>query len=162
MQLTNPLKSLPNPLKNVTNPFKSFSTIELSLLVVFIIYIILPIDTPSFLSGVIENPISLVIMFGVAVYLFMYSNPILAILYIFVAYELLRRTSNSVVIKAVQHTPTQGTKDNEMKQMNPSNAATLEEEIVEKMAPVGRSDASVYVSSSYKPTAEKLVGASLF
>ena len=84
MQLTNPLKSLPNPLKNVTNPFKSFSTIELSLLVVFIIYIILPIDTPSFLAGAIENPISLVIMFGITVYLFMYSNPILAILYILV------------------------------------------------------------------------------
>jgi uncharacterized membrane protein (DUF485 family) len=162
MQLTNPLKSLPNPLKNVTNPFKSFSTIELSLLVVFIIYIILPIHTPQFLSGAIDNPISLVIMFGIAVYLFIYSNPVLAILYIFVAYELLRRTSNSVVIKAVQHTPSQVTKDKEMKQMNPKKAETLEEEIVEKMAPVGRSDASVYVSSSYKPTAEKLVGASLF
>lgn len=162
MQLTNPLKSLPNPLKNVTNPFKSFSTIELSLLIVFFIYIILPIHTPQFLSGAIDNPISLVIMFGIAVYLFMYSNPVLAILYIFVAYELLRRTSNSVVIKAVQHTPSQARKDNEMKQMNPKKVETLEEEIVEKMAPVGRSDASVYVSSSFKPTAEKLVGASLF
>ena len=162
MQLTNPLKSLPNPLKNVTNPFKSFSTIELSLLIVFFIYIILPIHTPQFLSGAIDNPISLVIMFGIAVYLFMYSNPVLAILYIFVAYELLRRTSNSVVIKAVQHTPSQARKDNEMKQMNPKQVETLEEEIVEKMAPVGRSDASIYVSSSYKPTAEKLVGASLF
>lgn len=162
MQLTNPLKSLTNPLKNVTNPFKSFSTIELSLLIVFFIYIILPIHTPQFLSGAIDNPISLVIMFGIAVYLFMYSNPVLAILYIFVAYELLRRTSNSVVIKAVQHTPSQARKDNEMKQMNPKKVETLEEEIVEKMAPVGRSDASVYVSSSYKPTAEKLVGASLF
>ena len=162
MQVTNPLKSLPNPLKNVTNPFKSFSTIELSLLIVFIIYIILPIHTPQFLSGAIDNPISLVVMFGIAVYLFMYSNPVLAILYIFVAYELLRRTSNSVVIKAVQHTPSQARKDNEMKQMNPKKVETLEEEIVEKMAPVGRSDASVYVSSSYKPTAEKLVGASLF
>ena len=162
MQLTNPLKSLPNPLKNVTNPFKSFSTIELSLLIVFFIYIILPIHTPQFLSGAIDNPISLVIMFGIAVYLFMYSNPVLAILYIFVAYELLRRTSNSVVIKAVQHTPSQARKDNEMKQMNPKQVETLEEEIVEKMAPVGRSDASVYVSSSFKPTAEKLVGASLF
>jgi len=153
---------LTNPLKNVTNPFKSFSTIELSLLVVFIIYIILPIHTPQFLSGAIDNPISLVIMFGIAVYLFIYSNPVLPILYIFVAYELLRRTSKSVVIKAVQHTPSQETKDKEMKQMNPKKAETLEEEIVEKMAPVGRSDASVYVSSTYKPTAEKLVGASLF
>ena len=63
MQVTNPLKSLPNPLKNVTNPFKSFSTIELSLLIVFFIYIILPIHTPQFLSGAIDNPISLVIMF---------------------------------------------------------------------------------------------------
>ena len=162
MQLTNPFKSLPNPLKNVTNPFKTFSTIELSLLVVFIIYIILPIDTPTFLSGAIENPITLVVMFGITVYLFLYSNPILAILYIFVAYELLRRSSKPTVIKAVQHTPTQVTKDKEMKQMNPKKADTLEEEIVEKMAPVGKSDVSVYVSSTYKPTAEKLVGASLF
>ena len=141
---------------------KSIHSTELALMVVFIVYLVFPINTPRFIAPYVESPLGIVCIFAITVYLFIYSHPILAILYIFVAYELLRRTSKSVVIKAVQHTPSQATKDKEMKQMNPKKAETLEEEIVEKMAPVGRSDASVYVSSTYKPTAEKLVGASLF
>jgi len=36
-----------------------------------------------------------------------------------------------------------------------------EEEVVDKMAPVGKSDASVYLPSTYKPVSEKLSGASM-
>ena len=48
-----------------------------------------------------------------------------------------------------------------MKAMNPSKIESLEEEVVNKMAPVGHSDISVYTTSTFKPVAEKVGSASL-
>jgi hypothetical protein len=154
MQFTNPFKML-------TTPFKSFSLVELSLLIIFIIYLVLPIETPYFLVGSINSPITMVVIFAVTVYLFVYSNPILAILYIFVGYELLRRSASFKPITMVQYTPTQEKKNTDLRKMNPPQEKTLEEEVVDKMAPVGKSDASVYLPSSYKPVSEKLTGVSM-
>ena len=156
MQLTNPIKMF-----FLSNPFKSFSMIELTLLIIFVIYLVLPIETPSFLVSSVNSPITMVVIFAVTVYLFLYANPILAILYIFVAYELLRRSSAYQPIKMMQYTPTQEKKNKDLRAMNPAQEKTLEEEVVDKMAPVGKSDASVYLPSTYKPVAEKLSGASM-
>ena len=154
MQFTNLFKSL-------SNPVKSFSIVELTLLFVFVIYLVFPIETPSFIVGSVNSPITLAVIFAVTVYLFVYSNPILAILYIFVAYELLRRSSSFKPITMMQYTPTQEKKNNDLRAMNPPQEKTLEEEVVDKMAPVGQSDASVYLPSTYKPVSEKLLGASM-
>jgi len=135
--------------------------IELTLLIIFVIYLVLPIETPSFLVSSVNSPITMVVIFAVTVYLFLYANPILAILYIFVAYELLRRSSAYQPIKMMQYTPTQEKKNKDLRAMNPAQEKTLEEEVVDKMAPVGKSDASVYLPSTYKPVAEKLSGASM-
>jgi hypothetical protein len=164
MQIINSLKSVANSFKlsNIANPFKSFSNVESSLLAIFILYLVLPIQTPSFLVGLVNSTVSMIIIFAITVYLFLYSNPILAILYIFVAYELLRRSANVHSVKMAAYTPTQAKKDSDLIKMNPSKERTLEEEVVEQMAPVGKSDPSVYVSSSYKPVAENVQGASVF
>ena len=145
----------------LTNPFKSFSTIEITLLIVFIIYVVLPIETPTFLAGSVNSPITMIVMLAVTGYLFLYSNPILAILYIFVAYELLRRSASYKPITLQQYTPTQEKKNKDLRAMNPPQEKSLEEEVVDKMAPVGKSDASVYLPSTYKPVSEKLIGASM-
>lgn len=150
-----------NPIKSIANPFKTFSVIEIALLIVFIIYLVLPIETPSFLTSSINSPITMVVIFAVTVYLFIYSNPILAILYIFVAYELLRRSASFKPITLQEYTPNQEKKNNDLRKMNPAQEKTLEEEVVDKMAPVGKSDASVYLPSTYKPVTEKLTGASM-
>jgi hypothetical protein len=150
-----------NPFKSLSNPLKSFSIIEIALLIVFIIYLVLPIETPSFLAGSVNSPITMVVIFAVTVYLFLYSNPILAILYIFVAYELLRRSASFKPITLQEYTPTQEKKNIDLRKMNPPQEKTLEEEVVDKMAPVGKSDASVYLPSTYKPVTEKLTGASM-
>ena len=93
----------------------------------------------------------------------MYSNPILAILYVFVAYEMLRRSSNITGrTDLVRYTPSQIKKDAQMSAMNPTKKTTLEEEIVGQMAPIGQSDISTYMSSSFKPVAEKIGSASMY
>ena len=84
-------------------------------------------------------------------------HPILGVLGIFVAYELIRRTSTKT-IAMVQYTPEQPKKDLEMKRMNPPKERTLEEAMVAKMAPI--SDGGVVVSD-YLPVSDDVRGASM-
>jgi hypothetical protein len=148
---------------NIANLVKSFSQLEVSLLVVFILYLILPIQTPSFMAGMVDSPMGMVTMFAITLYLFFYSNPILAILYIFVAYELLRRSASVTGrVAMIQYTPTQQKKDSQMQKMNPTPNDLLEVDIVEKMAPIGKSDPIQFLSSSYKPIVESVGTASAF
>jgi len=143
--------------------FKSLSSLESSLLVVFILYLVLPIQTPQVLAGTVDSPLGMLSIFIVTIYLFFYSNPVLAIVYVFVAYELLRRSSQVTGrVSMVQYTPTQVKKDSELRAMNPPVVETLEEQVVQKMAPIGRSDPIIYTSSTFKPVAEKIDGASMY
>lgn len=122
----------------------------------------MPIPTPNFLAGVLDSSLGMLVLFVVAIFLFFYVNPVLGVVFLFVAYEMLRRSSqlvgNATIVK---HTPSQAKKDVQMARMNPVNKETLEEEIVDKMAPVGRSDLSMYTPSSFKPVSESVGSASL-
>jgi len=143
--------------------FKSLSQLEITLLVIFILYIILPVQTPRFLTSYVDSPLGMLTMFVITVYLFFNVNPILAIVYIFVAYELLRRNNNVArSVTMIQYTPSQAKKDVELQQMNPPTSTTLEEEVVSKMAPIGRSDKITFSPSDYKPVADNLKNASMF
>ena len=143
---------------------KSLSSLEITALVVFIIYIIFPFKTPSFLSGVVNTPIGLIVVLVITLYLFFYTNPILGIVYIFVAYELLRRSS---LVKTgdsyiVQSTPSEIKRTNEMVQMNPVRTVTLEEDVIATMAPAQVFNADPELDSSFQPVAERVVGASMY
>ena len=143
--------------------FKSLSPLELSLMVVFVFYLVMPIQTPDFLAGSVDSPLGMLSIFIVTIYLFFYSHPILAILYVFVAYELLRRSSQTTGrVAMVQYVPSQIKKDIRLQAMNPPPKETLEEEVVEQMAPIGHSDMSIYTASSFKPIAENVGSASIF
>ena len=148
---------------NIANLVKSFSQLELSLLVIFVLYLVLPIQTPSFLAGSVDSSIGIVTMFAITIYLFFYSNPILAIIYIFVAYELLRRSSSITGrVAMIQYTPTQQKKDTQMAKMNPVPSDILEVDVISQMAPIGKSDPIQFLSSSYKPIVESVGTASAF
>jgi uncharacterized membrane protein (DUF485 family) len=148
---------------SIPNVFKTLTHIEIALLVVFVVYIVLPIQTPNFLAGSIDSPLGMLTIFIVTVYLFFNTNPIVAVIYVFVAYELIRRSSNKPVrVNMVKYTPSQTMKDSEMKVMNPPKTSSLEEEVVGKMAPIGHSDVSVYANSTFKPIAENVGTASVY
>lgn len=72
---------------------RSISLIEIVTLILFSLYIILPIPVPKAVGPYIESPVGMVLILATLVFLFIYSNPILAVLFIFVGYELLRRSS---------------------------------------------------------------------
>jgi membrane protein implicated in regulation of membrane protease activity len=145
------------------NYFKKMSKLETVLAIMFVLFVILPIEIPDMCASMIDSTIGLAALFGLTVYMFFHLNPVLAVLFVFVAYELLKRSSNKTG-KAVimRHTPSQEKKDVKMKKMNPIKKETLEEEVVDNMAPVGRSDISAYVSTSFSPVAEDVGSASKY
>lgn len=149
--------------------------IDYGLLVVFIAYIVFPISTPQWMVPYIDSPIGLVFMFLVTVALFLYTSPLLGVLYIFVAYEVLRRnhyeppaspipvTTMQMPTRVPKAAPTQQQKDSDLKAMNPVKSATLEEEVIAVRAPIGRSEQPVFIETSFHPVADKSsVGASLY
>jgi len=143
---------------------KSLSPLEIAALVIFIVYIVFPFKTPLFLAGVVNTPIGLLVVLIITLYLFFYTNPILAVVYIFVAYELIRRTSLVKVAASdnymVRSSPSEAERTLEMTHMNPAHKVTLEEDVVSKMAPATVFQ-HVESSSGYKPVIEKTSG-SLF
>lgn len=145
---------------------KYISPLEILLFILFVVYIVFSIPTPLFLIPLMDSPLGLGITILTTLYLFLYTTPILGILSIFVAYELLRRSSKVSEHKPqiMKYTPSQVKKDVYMKEMNPpTNVLTLEEEVINQMAPIGKSDPSTYIDTSYKPIADKVIeGAALF
>ena len=160
------------------NLLKSIKPAEIVVLVIFVLYLIFPINTPSVLSPYIESPVGLLILFCVTVSLFVYSNPAIAVLFILVAYTLLRRSA-TVKNKShyVQYTKTDVEKkmdaEKQVEDATPNEEPrnidvgadqpkTLEEEIVQERAPIGRSEPVQFLQSSYKPIASNANGASGF
>jgi hypothetical protein len=80
---------------NFTSPFKDFTTTEFYLFGLFILYLVIPFNTPHFLHNLMVNPIGLIILLCISVAMFLYTPPILAIVFVLVIYELLRRDGSS-------------------------------------------------------------------
>jgi len=132
---------------------------ELVLFIVFILYVIFPMDMPMMVASWIDSSLGMVVLFAVAVYLFLYGNPVLGVLFIFVAYELIRRSANVTARTAIiQYTPSQEKKDTNLKSLNaPLEKKTLEEEMVEIRAPIGKSTPVEYLESDFKPVSDKMI-----
>ena len=132
------------------------SPLEVILFILFVFYLVFQVKTPAFLAELISSPVGMVVVLFVAIYMFLYTHPILGILSIFVAYELIRRSSLTGTVALVQYgpTPTQPKIDAELKAMNPPKERTLEEDVVDQMAPIGKSEPAGYVMTSFKPVSE--------
>jgi hypothetical protein len=94
-------------------------------------------------------------------YVFMNFNPILGVVFLFVAYEIVRRSARvNNRVPMMLHTPSQAKKDAELALMNPVASSSLEEDVVHQMAPVGKSSLISYTMSEYKPVSTDIHNAS--
>lgn len=137
---------------------------ELVLFIIFVLYVVFPMDMPLTIATWIDSALGMVVLFALTVYLFLYSNPLLGVIFVFVAYELIRRSSNVTARTAIiQYTPSQEKKDVVLQSLNaPLEKKTLEEEMVEIRAPIGKSTPAEYLESDFKPVSDKLIsGASV-
>jgi len=145
---------------------KNMSITEILLFVLFVLYIILPINTPVSMKPFINSPMGLVFFFCVTMVLFVYMNPILGVLYILVVYEAIRRSSETVDNSrsiVMEYQPSQATKDEILQKMNPvRNEKTVEEEVIEARAPINKTQSIDFVQTTFKPISKAVEGASKY
>ena len=102
---------------NLSGLFKKEHTGQLVLLVLFVVYLVMGYDTPEPIAGLVDTLVGKIVIFIVVIYMFLHSNPILAVLSLFVAFDLIRRSSAATGISALQkYAPT------EQKKMSQFNA----------------------------------------
>ena len=141
----------------------SISPLEVVLFVIFILYLVFPVPTPIGLKPLINTNIGMAMVIIMTLYLLLYTTPILGIVAVFAGYELLRRSSSGKQrVSFIKTTPSQYKKDKELTKMNPPKQLSLEEEIINENAPVGRSAfPDTYLESAFKPVNDKVLGGSL-
>ena len=132
---------------------------ELVLVVLFIIYLIMGLKTPEPVAGMVDTLVGKIVIFITIIYLFMHANPILAVLALFVGFDLIRRSSIATGIDALQRfAPSEEKKSSQFTAFN-QFPYTLEQEVVSKMAPIMKSGSSLS-QASYKPLLDNLYDAS--
>jgi hypothetical protein len=132
---------------------------ELVLVVLFIIYLIMGSKTPEPVAGMVDTLVGKIAIFIIIIYLFMHANPILAVLALFVGFDLIRRSSMATGIDALRRfAPSEEKKSSQFTAFN-QFPYTLEQEVVAKMAPVMKSGSSLS-QASYKPLLDNLYDAS--
>lgn len=130
---------------------------QLILGVIFVLYILLNVETPSVLAGPIDTLFGKVLVVAVATVVFMKTNPVVGVLGFVVAYQLIKTASVSTGTYAMKHfLPSESNKLREMQSFNeervspPSivasnpnimvaktnNEGALEVEMVAKLAPL--------------------------
>ena len=110
-------------------------------------------------NEIIDNMIGKIVIILIVIYMFMHNNPILAVLALFVAFDLMRRSSVSTGIDALKrYAPTEEKKSSQFSAFN-QFPYTLEQEVVKKMAPIVQSGSSM-TKASYKPLLDNLYDAS--
>jgi len=120
----------------INNLMKPNNQPQLILLIVLVLYIIFNIQTPHMLAQLIDNIYGNVIVLLFAVYLLTHSNPLLGVISLFAAYELIQRSSITTGSAAInKYLPSQLKTDNHLSAFN-QFPVTLEEEMVKQMAPL--------------------------
>ena len=147
---------------NFSSYFTSLKPMEIGILILFVIYLIFDINPPESMAKHIDSPIGMAAVLIITLYMFISFNPVLGVIGIFVAYEVIRRSAAINNRGAMLNfTPSQAKKEADFIQMNPTADQTLEEDMVNKMAPIGQSSMISYNTSEYKPVAHDTHGASL-
>jgi hypothetical protein len=132
---------------------------QLILTIILIAYLILGLKTPEPVAFLVNNIVGKIVVVAIVIYMFLYMNPILAVISLIAAFDLIRRSSSSMYNNLIQtYIPSEESKMNQFTAFN-QFPYTLEQEVVKKMAPIVQSG-SVLNIATYKPLLENLHDAS--
>ena len=139
--------------------FKKEHMGELVLVILFIIYLIMGYKTPEMVANIVDTLAGKIVILIIIISLFMHAHPILGVLAILVGFDLIRRSSVTTGIDALQRfAPSEEKKASQFNAYN-QFPYTLEQEVVAKMAPVMKNGSSI-TKASYKPLVDNLYDAS--
>ena len=146
-------------MESFSSLFKKEHMGELILAILFIIYLIMGYRTPEPVAGAIDSVVGKIVVLLIVIYMFMHTHPILAILALFVAFDLMRRSSVSTGSDALKrYAPSEEKRSSQFSAFN-QYPYTLEQEVVKKMAPIVQSGSTLN-KASYKPLLENNYDAS--
>ena len=142
---------------SLTSLFKKQNMGQLILAILFVIYLIMGYQTPEPVAGLIDSLPGKIVVIIAALSLFANVHPILGVLGLLVAYDLIRRSSVTTGTDALKkYLPTQEKVNSQFSAFN-QFPYTLEQEVVKKMAPMNRSN-EFYggPGQSYKPVLDNI------
>jgi hypothetical protein len=146
-------------MEGLSGLFKKEIMGELALAILLIVYLVLGFRTPDAVAGMVDSLVGKIVMFVVVIYLFLHANPLLAVLALFAAFDLMRRSSVATGIDALQKfAPSEEKRTSQFTAYN-QFPYTLEQEVVAKMAPMVSAGSSL-TQASYKPLLDNLYDAS--
>ena len=146
-------------MESYSSLFKKQHMGQLVLVILFIIYLIMGYKTPEPVASMIDSLAGKIVVIIIVIYMFMNTHPVLAVLALFVGFDLIRRSSLTTGIDALQkYAPSEVKKTSQFTAFN-QFPYTLEQEVVKKMAPIVQSGSSLS-KPSYKPLLENLYDAS--
>lgn len=139
--------------------FKKQNRNELILTVLFAIYLVAGFRVPEPVANFVDTLAGKIIIMAGVVYAFVKTGPILAALSLFVAFDLIRRSSSVTGLDALRkYAPSEENKNGQLTAFN-QFPYTLEQEVVRKMAPIVHSG-SPLTNASYVPALDTLHDAS--
>jgi hypothetical protein len=166
--------------KTVSEMMKGMTAPQWILLVLFLVYFVFPVQFPSPIYQAFESIPGMIFVFCVIVYLFLYSNPVLGIFALLAAYEFFYYSTSSyspatsktaflqyapqpTTTREIQPTEIPGIMETQVipPTQNPTRL-TLEEEMVQSMAPMHNQEANIYVDTRFQPVANSVGGASMY
>ena len=122
---------------------------ELVLLSLFVLYLVMGYQMPEQVATIVDSTIGKIVVVLVALMLFSHSKPILGILALLVAYQLIKSASVKTGMAGLEeYYPTESKK---WTPFTPTNqfAYTLEQEVVKKMA--SQKFNTEYVKAPFRP-----------
>jgi hypothetical protein len=122
---------------------------QLVLVILFLIYLILGLKMPDSVANIIDSSLGKIVVCIAALLLFGYSNPILGVLGILVAYQLIKSSSEKTGMAALEkYYPTE---EKKWSPFTPTHQFpyTLEQEVVKQMA--SQKFNANFVKAPYRP-----------
>lgn len=146
-------------MQSVKALFKQQNSTQLMIVVVLLIYILVDVKTPDSLAELIDNVYGQIVIILGALALFSNCHPLVGVLALFAAYQLIVRSSKATGTFAVDNVmPSEENKYEEMIEQNVI-PQTLEEEVVKNMVPLVRDLPNG--EQSYKPILDSNIDSSL-
>lgn len=141
------------------NLLKKQKKSELVVMFVFIVYLVSGYKIGEPFATMIDSIPGKVVLLLLVVFMFMRVNPVLAILGLFVAFEMMRTASIVTGNDALhRYALSEEKKEGQMSSFN-QMPYTLEQEVVDKMAPLVQSSSSL-TPASYVPSVDEVHNAS--
>jgi len=126
----------PNPLWNIDN--------AIGLILAFLI--LLQVEPPLWWINQLNQPLSILVLLGITLFLFLTMNPVVGLLFMIYIYELLRQNMSVDQVR-----------NDELARMNPRNPMSVEEYIIERSDYTRIKNQNENNDSEVEPILEKLI-----